>query len=165
MRRLIVVRHAKSDWGNFKLADFDRPLNDRGHQNAPEMAQRLVSANIIPNKIVSSPALRAITTANYFAEVWQIDANTITTNLDVYESSVNTLLQTVTKFDNTAQTIALFGHNPGLTGLVAYLTDDFFMDMPTCSVVVISFEFDDWRMLSNGTGTLVHFDFPKSGLD
>ncbi|RZJ80136.1 MAG: histidine phosphatase family protein, partial [Flavobacterium sp.] len=60
MKELIIIRHAKSDWGNSTLKDFDRPLNKRGIANAPEMAERLVKRKIFPDLIVSSPALRAI---------------------------------------------------------------------------------------------------------
>ena len=68
-KRLILIRHAKSDWGNPSVRDFDRPLNKRGNANAPEMGQRMVSQNIYPELIVSSPALRALTTAKYFAKI------------------------------------------------------------------------------------------------
>ena len=67
MKQLIIVRHGKSDWENYNLTDFDRPLNSRGHKNAPVMVERLVNQGLFPEVIVSSPALRAITTANYFA--------------------------------------------------------------------------------------------------
>ena len=65
-KQLLLVRHAKSDWDNPKLSDFDRPLNSRGEKNAPEMAKRLLKKGLIPQQIVSSPAVRAITTARYF---------------------------------------------------------------------------------------------------
>lgn len=165
MKQLIIVRHAKSDWGDFNLKDFDRPLNHRGHKNAPEMAERLVSKGIKPYAIVSSPALRAITTAKYFASGWSLNADQLTTNASIYEANTKTLLNVINGLDDQFNTIALFGHNPGLTDLLNYLTDEYIANMPTCSVAIIEFPFDEWKLISGDTGKLILFDFPKSGLD
>ncbi|MGF1923157.1 MAG: SixA phosphatase family protein [Bacteroidia bacterium] len=164
-KRLILIRHAKSDWGNPSIKDFDRPLNKRGHLNAPEMAQRLVSQQIIPDLIVSSPALRAITTANYFAKEWGIGENHIETDRSIYEAPLRALLNSVNQFDNIHNSIAMFGHNPGLTDFVNYLSDVDIYNMPTCSVVMLEFGFDDWRMVSSSTAKVLLFDYPKSGED
>lgn len=165
MKQLFIVRHAKSDWGNASLRDFDRPLNHRGHQNAPEMVNRLVAKGIRPDAVVSSPALRALTTAKYFAAGWQIPTEQLNTNADIYEASVKTLLKVINDFDTSFDKIALFGHNPGLTDLLNYLTDEHISNMPTCSVAIIEFPLDSWELISGGTGNLVWFDYPKSGLD
>lgn len=165
MKQLIIVRHAKSDWGDFNLKDFDRPLNHRGHKNAPEMAERLVSKDIKPDAIVSSPALRAITTAKYFASGWSLNADQLTTKANIYEANTKTLLNVINGLDDQFNTIALFGHNPGLTDLLNYLTDEYIANMPTCSVAIIEFPFDEWKLISGDTGKLILFDFPKSGLD
>ncbi|WP_343531936.1 histidine phosphatase family protein [Pedobacter sp.] len=165
MKQLFIVRHAKSDWGDINLRDFDRPLNHRGHKNAPEMVNRLVEKSIKPDAIVSSPALRALTTAKYFAAGWQLPSEQLDTNANIYEASVKTLLKAVNDFDPQLNKIALFGHNPGLTDLLNYLTGEYISNMPTCSVAIIEFPFDDWKLISGGTGSLVLFDYPKSGLD
>ena len=164
MKQLIIVRHAKSDWGNPDLRDFDRPLNKRGKANAPEMAHRLVKKQIKPQLIVSSPALRALTTAKFFADTWQIPLEEIQQEPRIYEASENTLLNVINNFDNSYDQIAMFGHNPGLTDLVNYL-DGHIYEMPTCSVVILEFPFDDWAMISNGTARVLLFDYPKSGDD
>ncbi|MNK04683.1 2,3-bisphosphoglycerate-dependent phosphoglycerate mutase [compost metagenome] len=164
-KQLIIVRHAKSDWGDFNLKDFDRPLNHRGHKNAPEMAERFVAKDIKPDTIVSSPALRALTTAKYFASGWKLEADQLNTNAAIYEASIKTLLKVINEFDDKFTSIALFGHNPGLTDLVNYLTDEYITNMPTCSVAIIEFPFDEWKLISGNTGNLVLFDYPKSGLD
>lgn len=165
MKQLIIVRHAKSDWGDLNLKDFDRPLNPRGHKNAPEMVERLINKQVVPNAMVSSPALRALTTAKYFAAGWKFEADKLTTNPSIYEANTKTLLNVVNGFDDEFDTIALFGHNPGLTDLVNYLTDEYIVNMPTCSMVIIEFPFDEWKLISGDTGKLTLFDFPKSGLD
>lgn len=164
MKQLIIVRHAKSDWGNPDLRDFDRPLNKRGKTNAPEMAHRLVKKQIKPELIVSSTALRALTTAKFFADTWQMPLADIQEQPNIYEASVNTLLKVINNFDNKYNMIAMFGHNPGLTDLVYYL-DGHIYEMPTCSVVILEFPFDDWAMISEGTAKVVLFDYPKRGDD
>ena len=70
MKTLILVRHAKSDWGTPSLGDFDRPLNDRGKRDAPVMAQRLLDKKIKIDAFISSPAKRAKKTATVFAEAY-----------------------------------------------------------------------------------------------
>lgn len=163
-KQLLVIRHAKSDWGNASLSDFDRPLNKRGKSNAPEMVERLVKQKIVPQLIVSSPALRALTTAKFFADTWQIPFKSIELEPNIYEASVKTLLSVINNLDNRHDRIALFGHNPGLTDLVNYF-DGHIDNMPTCSVVYLEFPFDDWKMVSADTGKVLLFDYPKSGED
>lgn len=163
-KQLLIIRHAKSDWGNADLRDFDRPLNKRGKANAPEMAKRLVKQKIKPDLIVSSPALRAITTAKYFAEAWKIKPKEIEQNERIYEANTKTLVSIINQLDNKHQSVAIFGHNPGLTDLVNYF-DTYLDNMPTCSVVLLEFPFDDWRMVSAGTARVLLFDYPKNGED
>ena len=163
-KQLLIVRHAKSDWGNAGLKDFDRPLNKRGKANAPEMAERLVKAKIIPELIISSPALRALTTAKFFADTWQLPLNDIQQEPEIYEANVNTLLKIINGLPNQYQKIAMFGHNPGFSDLATYLNGHVH-EMPTCGVIILEFPFDDWAMLSEGTASVILYDYPKSGDD
>ncbi|MXV15393.1 SixA phosphatase family protein [Hufsiella ginkgonis] len=164
MKSILLVRHAKSDWEGRNLSDFERPLNARGHRDAPMMATRLMKSKILPQKIVSSPAVRAWTTAGYFAEAWGIDRQSIQPCPAIYEASVNTLLETVNAFDNQYDLVALFGHNPGITMLTTALSGREIGNMPTCAVALIGFPFHDWREISFNTGDLRLFDFPKNTL-
>ncbi len=164
MKRLILIRHAKSDWG-FNVADFDRPLNPRGHKNAPEMVSRLVAKNIFTELIVASSAKRAQTTAQYFLSGWEMSANQLVFDENIYEASTSTLLKIINQFDDRFHTITLVGHNPGMTSIVNYLTSESIVNLPTCSVAVIDFNFDEWALLSAGTGKMFLLDFPKNGLD
>jgi phosphohistidine phosphatase len=113
---------------------------------------------------VSSPALRAITTAGFFAEAWRIPLGEIQQEASIYEASVKDLLHVINKLPNEFDLIALFGHNPGLTDLTNYF-DGHLDNMPTCSVVLIEFPFDDWALVSATTGKILLFDYPKSGED
>jgi phosphohistidine phosphatase len=163
-KQLLLIRHAKSDWGNASLSDFDRPLNKRGKKNALEMAERLMKQKIAPQLIVSSPALRALTTAKFFADTWQVPLKKIQLEPSIYEANVRTLLSVINDLDNKYDVIALFGHNPGFTDLVNYFGGHL-DNMPTCSVIYFEFPFDDWKMISSDTGKILLFDYPKSGED
>ena len=163
-KQLLIIRHAKSDWNYLNFSDFDRPLNDRGNLDAPEMAQRLVEKNIIPQQIISSPAVRAYTTACYFADAYKIEQSEIIKQKDIYEASVQTLLRVLTNLDNHLDFIAIFGHNPGLTNLVRTLCDKDLYNIPACGMAMIKFPFNDWKMVSAGTGELIFFDHPENEL-
>lgn len=157
---LLLVRHGKSDWSHANLTDFDRPLNKRGKENAPEMAERLLQRKIVLDLIVSSPAKRAKSTAKVFAKAFGFDA--ITLDERIYEAHAATLLNVINGFDDKADAIAVFGHNPGFTDLANDLGDADLYNIPTAGMAYIKFEFDSWKMLSRGTGTLVFFDYPKN---
>lgn len=164
-KQLLLIRHAKSDWGSASLTDFNRPLNRRGNANAPEMAERMVKQRIVPQLVVSSPAVRALTTARYFAKSWHILSEDIVEEKAIYEANIKTLLGVVNNFDNQFEQIALFGHNPGLTDLANYLSNGHIYNMPTCSVVIIEFPFENWKEISSDTGKVVLFDYPKNEED
>ena len=162
MKKLLLVRHAKSDWNTDAKTDFDRPLNKRGHRDAPAMAERMLNKHLVPQIIVSSPAVRALTTAKYFANTFTIDEKLIQIEPTIYEASVAALLSVVNKLDNKFEFAALFGHNPGITNFAIHLCDTSVYDMPTCGVILIEFPFDDWAMVSQDTGEQAVYDFPKN---
>jgi len=159
-KQLLLVRHGKSDWGNLDLKDFDRPLNKRGKENAPEMAERLVQRGFRFDLIVSSPAKRAKSTAKFFAEAYQVDD--IQYEESIYEANTTALLKVINGLDDSADTVIMFGHNPGFTDLANELSDADIYNIPTAGMVLMSFPFDSWKMVSRGTGELVFFDYPKN---
>lgn len=159
-KQLLLVRHGKSDWGNLDLKDFDRPLNKRGKENAPEMAERLIKKSFKFDLIVSSPAKRAKSTAKFFAEAYNVDD--IQYEESIYEANTNALLKVVNGLDDSADTVIMFGHNPGFTDLANELSDADIYNIPTAGMVLMSFPFDSWKMVSKGTGDLVFFDYPKN---
>ncbi len=162
MKQLLLIRHAKSDWGNAELSDFERPLNKRGKENAPQMAERLLRRGIVPQEIISSPAVRAISTAKIFAGTWGISKKEIKEEQAIYEAPVSTLIKVINRFDNTSNFTVLFGHNPGLTMLAVELCDCDIYNIPTCGVVLMEFALHDWKMVTAGTGSLKLFDYPKN---
>ena len=84
MKTILLVRHAKSSWENFSVNDEERPLNPRGKKDAPEMAKRLLKKNILIDVFLSSPALRAKTTAEIFADEYEMGRNKIIIILELY---------------------------------------------------------------------------------
>ena len=162
MKILVVVRHAKSDWGNPDLHDKDRTLNERGSRDAPIMAKHFADRHIHPQLLISSTATRAWATAERFIEACAIPPQSVQKIDEVYEASVRQLLQIVNTIDDKLDVAMLVGHNPGVTDLVRYVTDDSFSHMPTCGVAIITFtNVSAWQEVSKGTGLLSAFLYPK----
>jgi len=159
MKKLMLVRHAKSDWDNPDLTDFERPLNKRGEKDAPVMAERVITKRIIPQYIISSPAERAKTTANIFAKAFKLAQPEY--NKNIYEAGYKILFSIVTDLSDEYDFAALFGHNPGISQLLYYLTDKLY-DMPTCAVAIISFDVTSWQLVSGSTGIVEYYDYPKN---
>lgn len=162
MKKLLIIRHGKSDWSKPGLRDFDRTLNDRGRRNAPEMARRLMERKKVPQAVVSSPAVRAKETAELFCSEWGFAVADIRFEKNIYEASASTLLKVINGLDDRYDSVALFGHNPGLTEIIVDLCNCDLYNLPTCGVVQISFPFDSWKMVSRQTGDQLLFDYPKN---
>jgi len=160
-KTLIFMRHAKSDWSVVGQKDFDRPLNNRGLSDAPRMGRKLQTIGLKPDLILSSPAIRAKNTAEYVAEQLHYPLESIEFNEEIYESSARTLLQIINNIGDKYQTVLLFGHNPTFTYLAEYLTKEDIGNIPTAGAISIHFEFDSWTLVSEGTGKMNWFEYPK----
>lgn len=164
MRTLFLVRHAKSSWGNPGLRDFNRPLNERGLHEAPQMAKLLVKQGIRPDLLVSSPAKRALTTALFFAEAFGIPDEAVQREPDIYEADVRDILRIVSSLPAEAQTVLLFGHNNTLTDVANLFTEDFIENVPTCGVVRIESSASSWKEFYEGNSEVKTCFFPKEVL-
>jgi phosphohistidine phosphatase len=162
MKSLILVRHAKSSWGDLTLPDFDRPLNERGKLDAPMMAQRLKSLGVVPDAFVSSPAKRARKTAQAFAEVLGVADTKIIFIESLYHASPGTFGQVVAGLDNQYDTVALFSHNPGITLFAGQQDVARIDEMPTCAVFAVRSEAERWTDFAHAKKALWFFDFPKN---
>lgn len=162
MKTLFLIRHAKSSWDDATLKDFDRPLNKRGHQNATEMANRLKKDEITFDKILSSPAIRAKTTAIYFAEILEIPAIKVEFIASIYESYEDNIIQLVCNTSNSINSLAIFGHNPTFTMLANIFSETPIMNVPTCGIVAIQFNTEDWRNFFEASRKMLFFDYPKN---
>ncbi|MBB6128865.1 SixA phosphatase family protein [Mucilaginibacter lappiensis] len=157
MKKLILIRHAKATHES-GYADFDRPLKQSGMQDALMMAEVLKDRSIVPEIVVTSPALRTLTTAQIFTEHLQLQPSQ--TNIKIYEASESALVNVVNNLPNEYGYIGLVGHNPGISQLLHYLTGQL-RDVPTCAMALISFDNDDWRSIGNEDGHLSFYDSPK----
>ena len=156
MKKLFLIRHAKSDWLNQELKDIERHLNERGYASANFMSQKFTEK---PDLIISSPAIRAISTALIFARNLYYSANNILIKQELYESSVMDYLSVINFIDNKYESVLLFAHNPTISDLVNVLTQSLPMEMPTCAIAGISFDTNDWQKAKSGKIFL--FDYPK----
>ena len=161
-KQLLVIRHAKAEEADFKKPDFKRALSHRGEKNAQEMAKRLKTKDLQPQILYSSPALRAISTARFFADELGIAQSEIIQDQEIYEALTDTLLHCINQLDDQADFVALFGHNPAITDLVNKFCGADIYNIPTCGIALIQFPFDSWNMLSVGTGELMLYDYPKN---
>lgn len=157
-KKVYLIRHAKSSWKDAAIDDFDRPLNKRGRQNAPFMAELLKERNIMPDIIISSPALRAKTTAQAIAET--LGYTNILFLDDVYEATKETLQKILRGLDDSYKVVFLVGHNPSLGELAQHLTG-LEENIPTCGIVEIEFTCKKWADINPQNAKLSMFDYPK----
>ena len=159
MKKLYIIRHAKSSWSDETLDDFERPLNKRGKANAPMMGERLKEKGVMPDIIISSPAKRAKTTAEIIAK--KVGYKNILFLDDIYEATSETLSKIVKRLDESYKIIFLVGHNPSLNEL-AYKLAGFSENIPTCGIVEIDFKCKKWAEIAPQKAKLVMFDYPKN---
>ena len=161
MKRLVLIRHAKSSWANPDLTDFDRPLNKRGKRDAPFMADRLRQRGIKPDLIYSSTAKRARKTAKKIARGVGYETDAIVKMGEIYAASVSTLLAVIQNCPQQVDTLFLVGHNFELTDLAEMLTGETLLNIPTCGIVSISYGDNSWRAVGEKRGQMDFFDYPK----
>ena len=159
MKTLYILRHAKSSWDNPNIADFDRPLNDRGLKTAPFMGEIMLENNYQPELIMSSPAIRAKETVDLVKTSANLQTD-IKFDEQIYEASSQTLFHIITEFDETVRSAMLVGHNPGLEGLIRTLTGEN-QPMPTAGLAVIDLEAENWSEITIGSGKLRTLIRPK----
>jgi phosphohistidine phosphatase len=164
MKTLLLIRHAKSSWDAPGLSDADRPLNDRGKKDAPEMAKRLKKRSLSIDQFISSTAKRARKTAKYFAEEFDVKKENIKEVEDLYMANANGFVTTIENTKNKHDVIALFSHNPGITEFANSLTTTHIDDMPTCSVFAVQANVDDWKEFMNAEIKFLFFDYPGNQL-
>ena len=157
MKVLVLIRHAEAENNSEQISDFTRPLTTTGKSDAVKMAVLLKKAGTVPQTMISSLALRALTTANIFSST--LNLKEPQTDKRIYEAEVEALLAVINSMVDQNQTAALVAHNPGISNLLYYLTGKM-TTMPTCAFAVISFETEHWNQVSAGTGELLQYSFP-----
>jgi len=158
MKKLILVRHAKSSWKH-DVIDHERPLNTRGYNDAERVSNHLKKSNLIIDKILSSDAVRAKTTANAFIINLKIDNDLMALNHSLYDFSGQNLIKIIKEVDASISTLMVFGHNHAITDFVNTYGDKYIENVPTCGVTIIDFAIDNWADLN--TGKTVYTLSPK----
>jgi phosphohistidine phosphatase len=161
MLSLYLVRHAKSSWADPLQADFQRDLNDRGKRDAPAMAKHFAARRERIDRFVTSPAVRALATAHAVADAFGVKHDALVHEPRLYLASVPTWLEVVAALPEQAHTVAMFGHNPGISGFCEALAEGGLGELPTCAMVRIDLSVNDWRHVARGTGSMVWCDYPK----
>lgn len=161
MKRLTLIRHAKSSWDHPGLADFERELNDRGMRAAPEMGRRLKARGLAPDAIVSSPAKRALTTAGIIAGEIGFTEASIRTDERIYEATVGDLVAVARELDDGLGHVVMIGHNPGFTYFANWVANCMIENLPTCGVADLEIDISSWADLEEDCGSLLDFDYPK----
>jgi len=162
MKTLVLVRHAKSSWLHPELDDFDRPLNDRGKRDAPEMAQRLLKRNLNIDLFVSSSARRARKTAFLFAEAFGLGKSEVQLLPELYHASPEKMLEAIRKFPDDRSAAVVFGHNPGITALSNQLSHVKVDHFPTCAVYAVRINVTSWAALPLFDNEFLFFDYPRA---
>lgn len=164
MKVFYLIRHAKSSWGEPQLRDIQRPLNARGLRDAPFMSQMLKGKGEIPNQIISSPAVRAHTTAKYFAEAFDIAPEQIVLEKNIYEAYPEQVMDIVRELDDNLSIVLLFGHNPAFTSLANMFTDEYIANVSTCGIVRIVSTSKTWQDIDRTNTELAEYLYPKEYL-
>ncbi|MEP7074629.1 MAG: histidine phosphatase family protein [Acidobacteriota bacterium] len=159
MKKLLLLRHAKSSWAKPNVADFDRPLNERGLAAAPLMGGKISREGLIPDLILSSPAERARNTAELVRFGGRLESE-IRYDDRIYEASPQTLQGILTEINRQFISAMLVGHNPGIEGLIRLLTG-VSEEMPTAALAEIDLNIENWKDIGPGVGDLIRAIRPK----
>ena len=161
MKTITIFRHAKSSFKDAGLSDHERPLNKRGQRDAPIMAERIQKAGIRPSLILSSPAVRAWTTAKEMARQIAYPVEFLQRDELLYHAGVQRIIEVLSRQDVGFNSIMIVGHNPGLTEFANYLVPGLTHNIPTSGVVSVQIETEDWNLEAVTSAELVLYDYPK----
>ena len=159
MKTLYLLRHAKSSWDDHSLADFDRPLNERGRRAAPFIGKLMKDRGLVPDAIVCSPAKRAVETAKLVMEASGFGGE-VSFEERIYEASPQRLSEVTRGIDDKYGSAMIVGHNPGIEGFIRFLTGAI-EPMPTAALAVIELDIAHWADADLGSGRLVTVVRPK----
>jgi phosphohistidine phosphatase len=159
MKTLLLLRHAKSSSDDPALEDFDRPLNERGVDDAKVSGKYARTQKVRPDLVLSSPAIRARNTTELFLAAAGLK-NTPAYDERIYEASARRLLQVLSEFDDDYKSVLLVGHNPGFEDLCERLTGAA-KKVPTASLTCIELKIDKWAAPKGGKGKLKWRMTPK----
>ncbi len=152
MKRVYFVRHAKSSWSNTDLPDIDRPLNERGYNDAYAMGRHLYSKKYIPHLIISSPAIRTMSTALILSRALRMDEGKILIAPSLYEASTKNYRQVIEQIEENHSHVFIVAHNPTISDVFSMFTSDNSGEMPTCAIGIAEFDVDKWSEIDSVPG-------------
>lgn len=158
MKTLYLVRHAKSSW-EFDVIDHKRPLKKRGINDGALISAYASEHFEVPDRIVSSDAVRALTTAEFFKEGYKIPEERFIVNHDLYDFSGHKVMETIKSLDDQWDRVMIVGHNHAFTSIANMLGSKYIDNVPTCGLVYIEFSEDSWASIT--TGETKHTIFPR----
>lgn len=149
MKTLYMVRHAKSSW-KYDVIDHQRPLKGRGERDGVLVSEHVKDLVKPPQRIISSDAVRALTTAKYFKDAFNVADSDFTTNHSLYDFSGRQVMEVIKGLDNSLKRVMIVGHNHAFTSIANMLGSKYIENLPTCGFVEIRFDEDSWADITVG---------------
>lgn len=160
MKTLHVIRHGKAVQDYLKVSDIDRPLMEKGINNNYLIASRLIQRFSKPDLIISSPACRALHTAQIIARSMSVSENRIRIDKRLYFEGIEKILEAIYELPDQVNAVLIAGHNPESTDLCNVFCRPLINELPTSGICTLQFETDHWHELENKlTGYFI--DYPK----
>lgn len=161
MKKLILIRHAKSSWEHGSIPDMYRPLNERGYRDAPAMGKLLTEKKYYPDRLVSSPAIRAYSTALIIARELEFPIGRIELSSKLYETTESEYFEVIAEAEESCKAQFLFGHNFTISNVLSRLVGEHVDELPTCGIAVVELMIRRWEELQPGSGKLEAYFEPK----
>lgn len=156
MKTLYLVRHAKASWKH-DVDDHKRPLKKKGQEDGKRVSARVKNEVEPPQKIISSDAIRALSTAYFFKDAFNISEEDFLTVHKLYDFRGTGVMKVIKTLDDNLNTVMLVGHNHAFTSIANMLGDSYIENIPTCGFVKIQFKEDHWKDVSTGETALTIF--------
>jgi phosphohistidine phosphatase len=163
MKKITLIRHAKSSWTNMNLPDHDRPLNKRGRRDAPFMSKMMAARGWAPEALISSTAKRAYTTAGHFALALGRTGSSIIRESRIYDANSHDIVHLIAQLEEQWDSVAFFGHNPTFTTVAnLFYPNDYLDNLPTCGIVEIEDSAAQrWTDFAPPTAVVTKIHYPK----
>lgn len=156
MKTLLLIRHAKSSWDH-GVIDENRPLSDRGMQDANLLSNELLKYKITPDAIFSSHANRALTTCTIFIDNLNLPSKLLTVTKELYDFGGRQVANFIRNLDDKYETVMIFGHNHAFTAVSNDFGDTYIDNVPTCGLVMLQFKVDFWKNIDKGHTKMTMF--------
>ncbi len=161
MLKLTIIRHAKSSWSDSNQKDYDRPLNSGGYQDATRMGKALMDMGFVADRIICSPALRAVQTTHLICNEIDFSQLDVILNDTIYEATLKDLQLIIESQDQNCSHLVLVGHNPSFEFLCNYIEANSIARLTTCNVVQYTLNLSNWAEFNQNCAVLKSHLTPK----